>query len=73
MIWLVHFLISVIDKSRKRFNTSIAEVDTQDFHQILTIGIAVAGDAGHAKTCLNEIIHFMEGNTDAELTDVWEF
>jgi len=65
---------SVIDKSRKRFNASIAEVDTQDVHQVLTIGVAVvSGDAGHAQNCLNEIIHFMEGNTDAELTDILEF
>jgi len=63
---------SVIDKSRKRFNASIAEVDTQDVHQILTIGVAVvSGEAGHAQTYLNEIIRYMEGNADAELTDVW--
>lgn len=64
---------SVMDKSRKRFNASIAEVDTQDVHQVLTIGIAVvSGEARHAKTCLNEIIHYMEEHADAELTDVWE-
>ena len=63
---------SIIDKSRKRFNAAIAEVDTQDIHQILTIGIAViSGESGHAQTYLNEIIRYMEGNTDAELTDVW--
>ena len=62
---------SVIDKARQRFNASIAEVDTQDLHQTLTIGIAVvSGETAHAQRSLDEIIRFMENNSDAELTDV---
>ena len=64
---------SLIDRARKRFNVSVAEVDTQDVHQTLTIGIAVvSGDHAHAQTCLDEIIRFMEANADAELTGVEE-
>ena len=37
---------SLIEKTRNRFKVSIAEIDTQDVHQTLTIGIAVvSGDA----------------------------
>ena len=62
---------SLTDKTRRRFNVSIAEVDTQDVHQTLTIGVAVvSGDATHAQRCLEEVIRFMEDNTDAELTSV---
>jgi len=62
---------SLIDKTRQRFNASIAEVATQDVHQTLTIGVAVAsGDAAHAQHSLDEIIRFMEGNADAELIAV---
>ena len=62
---------SLVDKTRQRFNASIAEVDTQDIHQILTIGIAVvSGDAAHAERSLDEIIRFMENHADAELTEV---
>ncbi|MCL2153476.1 MAG: DUF503 domain-containing protein [Oscillospiraceae bacterium] len=62
---------SIIDKTRQRFNASVAEVDTQDMHQTLTIGIAVvSGDAAHARRSLEEIIRFMENNTDAELSEV---
>ena len=62
---------SLIDKTRKRFNVSIAEVDTQDMHQTLTIGVAVvSGGASHARKSLDEIIRFMEEHADAELTDV---
>jgi len=62
---------SLADKSKKRFNASIAEVDTQDMHQTLTIGIAVvSGDAAHAQTYLEEIIRYMEEQADAELTGI---
>ena len=62
---------SLIDKARQRFNASVAEVDMQDIHQTLTIGVAVvSGDATHAQHSLDEIIRFMEDNPDAELTEV---
>ena len=62
---------SLIDKARQRFNASIAEVDTQDLHQTLTIGIAVvSGETAHAQRSLDEIIRFMENSADAEPTNV---
>ena len=65
---------SLVDKARQRFNASIAEVDTQDMHQTLTIGVAiVSGDAAHAQRSLDEIIRFMEEYGDAELTGVEEY
>ena len=64
---------SLVDKARQKFNASIAEVDTQDLHQILTLGIAVvSGEAGHAQECIDEIIRFMDSNTEAEMTKVEE-
>lgn len=62
---------SIIDKARHKFNASIAEVDTQDIYQTLTLGIAVvSGDNSHAERSLDEIIRHMEENTDAELVDI---
>ena len=62
---------SLLDKARKRFNASLAEVDTQDFHQVLTIGVAVvSGDMSHAQNVIEEIIRYMEEHADAELTEV---
>jgi len=62
---------SLIDKTRQRFNASVAEVDTQDVHQTLTIGVAVvSGDAAHVQRSLDDIIRFMENYADAELTEV---
>jgi len=62
---------SLIDRTRQRFNVSIAEVGTQDLHQTLTIGIAVvSGDSAHAQRSLDEIVRFMEEHTEAELMGV---
>ena len=62
---------SIVDKTRKRFNVSIAEVDTQDTHQTLTIGIAVvSGEFTHGQNSLEEIIRFMERNAEAELVNI---
>ena len=62
---------SLIEKTRRKFNAAIAEIETQDVHQTLTIGIAVvSGDGAHRKNVLDEIIRFIEEHTDAELTAV---
>ena len=62
---------SLIDKTRQRFNASVAEVDTQDLRQTLTIGISVvSGDAAHAQNSIDEIVRYMEMNANAELTEV---
>ena len=62
---------SLVDKTRQKFNVSVAEVDTQEIHQTLTIGVAVAsGDVAHAQQSVDEIIRFMEEHANAELTGV---
>jgi len=62
---------SLVDKTRQRFNVSVAEVGTQDIYQTLTLGIAVvSGDAAHARQSLDEVIRFMEEHADAELIGI---
>ena len=62
---------SIIEKTRKRFNVSIAEVDTQDIHQTLTLGITtVSGEFAHGQNSMDEIIRVMERNSEAELTNI---
>ncbi len=62
---------SLIEKTRHRFNASVTEVDTQDAHQRLTVGVAVvSGDFTHARYSLEKIIRFMEDHADAELQNV---
>jgi uncharacterized protein YlxP (DUF503 family) len=62
---------SIIDKVKNKFNVSIAEVDTQDYHQTITIGIAcVSNENRHADSMLNEVLNFIEDNTDAVVQDI---
>ena len=62
---------AIIDKARHRFNVAIAEVDTQEMHRVLTIGIAVvSGENAHAQESLDKIIEFMNSFPDAELTGI---
>ena len=64
---------SIIDKVKHRFNVSIAEVDTQDAIQTLTIGIAiVSGELFHARQSLDEIVRYMEDHVDGELVELEE-
>jgi len=61
---------SLIEKSRHRFNVSVAEVADQDVHQKAAIGIAVIGNDGRVlNSLLDRIMDFMEGLGPAELVD----
>jgi uncharacterized protein YlxP (DUF503 family) len=62
---------SIVDKVKHRYNVSIAETDTQDYHQTITIGIAcVSNDNRHADSMLSDILNFIEDNTEAVVQDI---
>ncbi|GKT08021.1 DUF503 domain-containing protein [Desulforhabdus sp. TSK] len=61
---------SIIDKSRHRFNVSVAEVGDQDVHQRAVIGVAVIGSDGRVlNSLLDRIVAFMESLGLAELVE----
>ena len=63
----------LIDKTRHKYNASVAEVDTQEAHQTLTLGVAVvSGEYSHARDMLDDIIRYMERNADADLVSIAE-
>jgi uncharacterized protein len=63
---------SVKQRIRNRFNVAVAEVDTQDAWQVITLGIAcLSEDKRHANEMLNKVIDFVESERlDAEVGDV---
>lgn len=62
---------SIISKIHNKFNVSIAEVDEQDTHQTIIIGIAcVAGTVALASSAIDKVIWFSEENTDAEILNI---
>lgn len=59
---------SITSKIRNRYNVSVAEVDKQDVHKTIVIGIsAVTTETRHANSILNEVLNFVESNTEAEV------
>ena len=61
---------SIISKISNKFRVSVAEINTQDLHKTITIGIAaVAENHAYADSLSAAIEHFVESNTDAEILD----
>jgi hypothetical protein len=61
---------SLVDKSRHRFNVSVAEVADQDVHQRAVIGVAVIGSDGRVlNSVLDHILDFMEAMGVADLVE----
>jgi len=60
---------SVIQRVRNRFNVAIAEIDTQDTWELITLGIVcVSDDPRHANEMLSKVIGFIESERlDAEV------
>ena len=59
---------SLIEKTRHKFNVSIAEVDQQDAHKMIVIGFAcVTNEKRHVDSMIQHILDYMEKNTEAEL------
>lgn len=62
---------SIIQKLKNKFNLSVAEVDEQDIHQTIVIGIsAVCGSSAQIDSTMENILDFVEDNTDAEIVGI---
>lgn len=63
-------LKSIKDRTRNKFNVSIAEVDHNDLWQRATLGIScVSNDKVYTNRVLSEVVHFIETNFPTELLD----
>lgn len=62
---------SLTAKLQNKFNVSAVELEEQDIHQIIVIGVsAIAAHSAQADSIAEEIQRFVEMNTEAELLDV---
>jgi uncharacterized protein len=62
---------SIIQKLKNKFNISVAEVEDQDIHQTIVIGIAgICGTSSQLDSTMEHIITFIECNTEAEIVDI---
>lgn len=61
---------SLVAQLQNRFHVSAAEIDEQDVHQIIVIGVAaVVPHNALADSLMDEITQFMETATDAQLLE----
>ena len=61
---------SLIAKLQNKFHVSAAEIDEQDIHQVIVIGIAaIVPHNAMADSLMDEISLFVEENTEAEILD----
>ncbi len=61
---------SLVQRARNKFNVSIAEVDQQDYYQTIVIGAACVSEGRtQANAVLDEVMRFVEQNTEAEIVD----
>ena len=59
---------SLVAKLRNRYNVSAAEIDEQDTHQIIVIGVAaIVPHNAFADSLMEDISLFVEENTEAEI------
>lgn len=60
----------ITDKVKRRFNVSIAEVDSQDVLSRAVIGItAVGGDNPHVNSTVDKVVNFIDRLHLAEIVD----
>ena len=62
---------SLLGKIGNRYHVSAAETGEQDVHQTIVIGIAaVAAHRAQADSVMEDILDFVERNTEAEIVSV---
>ncbi|EPY6472041.1 DUF503 domain-containing protein [Clostridium sporogenes] len=62
---------SIIFKTKNKFNVSIAEVEMQDIHQSIVIGIAcVSNNTKQADSIIQNVVNYIEGNTEAIVQNI---
>lgn len=58
----------LIERTKSRFNVSVAEVDKQDIHRRAVIGFAVVGsDQRYVNGAVDKILDFVEGMAVADI------
>ena len=61
---------SILARLQNRFHVSAAEIDEQDKHQIIVIGVAsIIPNNAVADSMMDEISRFIEENCEAQILD----
>ncbi|MGL5329632.1 MAG: DUF503 domain-containing protein [Peptostreptococcaceae bacterium] len=64
---------SITAKLKNKFNISVSEIDKQDVHQSIVIGVSgVCLDNKQADSIIENIIRFTEENSEGEIINIEE-
>jgi uncharacterized protein YlxP (DUF503 family) len=62
---------SICSRVHNKFNVSVAEVDEQDVHKIIVLGISyVTNNNAHADSIADNVINFIENSTEGDLINI---
>lgn len=62
---------SIVQKLKNKFNISVAEIENQDIHNTIVVGIAgICANSAQLDSTMEHIITFIECNTDAEIVHI---
>ncbi len=62
---------SICSRVHNKFNVSVAEVDKQDVHKIIVLGISfVTTGNAQADSITDHVINFIENNTEGDLVSI---
>jgi len=62
---------SIVQKLKNKFNVSVIEAEEQDIHKKIVIGIVgLCANSAQSDSTMENIINFIECNTDAEIVDI---
>ncbi|WP_315076522.1 DUF503 domain-containing protein [uncultured Clostridium sp.] len=62
---------SLIQRLKNKFNISVSEIDKQDIHKTIAIGmVGICGNSAQVDSTAENIIEFIDSNTDAEIIHI---
>ncbi|KAI3347104.1 DUF503 domain-containing protein [Clostridium botulinum] len=62
---------SLIQRLKNKFNISVSEIDAQDIHKTVAIGmVGICGNSAQVDSTAENIIEFIDSNTDAEIIHI---
>ncbi|MBN1064653.1 DUF503 domain-containing protein [Clostridium botulinum] len=62
---------SLIQRLKNKFNISVSEIDTQDIHKTVSIGmVGICSNSAQVDSTAENIIEFIDSNTDAEIIHI---
>jgi hypothetical protein len=63
-------VLSIKDRLRNNFNVSVAEVDAQDDHKRIVLGVAmVSNETMHLRKSLSQVVEALRAHPVAQLVD----